>query len=478
MVAGMVAGPLSGQETPAPADAAAPMAEGEAPAAAPGDGRQWVVLETGPGRHEAVEAVTIEEPVPNVVMITDVAGKKQTVNKSKIKAKLPAAPATSEGLQLSDVTAAIDEMDRAIVTMPGVGDTLKPGREAWDARRAELQEMASGKTKVIERVDAYVAETIDESTQYSAGDVEKKIQEGEALIAEAPERQGDISAQIEKWRARIAAAEPAMGAPAESQPEAPKQPAIAPESLALGDDYRLKVPESAIKPNVVTATVIVIVMSIMFFFYSTMHGLGRLLRLKASAFFYLAIGLGGLGFYSSVWLLLYEIPEDFTALKKASHGDVGLVEPIVAFAQKYPQIEGDPSAFREVQLQDGSLNEFLKKRLEFVPRSPAAPLDVKRTSLWLDVREDGVFVYQELAMLGTPLIATVFVPIRVTDDDIEYGQPLGRLGKVTMPKILAAVVWRELQEGVGQALDDAGITRTFGVCRVTEHIVHIALRAP
>lgn len=467
-----------GQDTNAPAspDApATPMAEGAAAAPSEAPAKQWLVIESGPGSFEAVEAVSVEEPVPNVVMITDTSGKKKSTNKSKIKLKLPSAPDASEGLQLADVGAAIDQFDRALATMPGLGESLKAGREAWDARRTELQAMEDQKKKLAERVDAFVGAAIDENMQYSAEEVEKRIQEGEALAAEAPDRQADISAQIEKWRAKIAPPAPAM-APAE--PEQPKAPAIAPESLKLADDYRLKVPESALKPNVVTATVIVILMSIMFFFYATMHGLGRLLRLKASAFFYLAIGLGGLGFYSSVWLLLLETPEDFTMLQKASAGDIGLVEPVVAFAQKYPHVEGDPSAFKEVQLQDGSINEFLKKRLEFVPRKPAAPLDVKRTAMWLDVREDGVFIYQELGMLGAPLLATLFVPVRIADDDIEVGEPMGRLGQVTMPKMLAAVFWREMKEGVGQSLEEAGITRSFGLNKVTEHIVHIALRMP
>lgn len=480
LLVGLTPGGLVGQDTanPAAADApATPMAEG---AAAPSDApaRQWLVIEGAPGSFEAIEAVSVEEPVPNVVMITDGAGKKKSTNKSKIKLKLPVAPETAEGLQMADVSAAIDQFDRAMVSMASVGESLKPGREAWEARRAEIQAMEEAKKMLMGRVDAYVGATIDEATTYTAEDVEKKIQEGEALIAEAPDRQGDISAQIEKWRAKVAPPEPAMGAMAEAQPEQPKQPAIAPENLKLADDYRLKLPESAVKPNVVTATVIVVVMSIMFFFYSTMHGLGRLLRLKASAFFYLAIGLGGLGFYSSVWLLLLETPEDFTVLKKASTGDAALVEPIIAFAQKYPQVEGDPSAFKEVQLQDGSVNEFLKKRVEFEPRKPAAPLDVKRSAIWLDVREDGIFIYQELGMLGVPLVATLFVPVRVNDDDIALGEPMGRLGQVTMPKILAAVFWREIQEGIGQSLDGAGLTRTFGLNRVTEHIVHLALRSP
>lgn len=478
IVAGLATCPLLAQDTNAPAapDAPAmPMAETAAPAPSAAPSRQWLVIDVASGKHEAIEAVSIEEPVPNVVMITDAAGKKKSTNKSKIKLKLPAAPDTTEGLQLADVTAAIDQFDRAVVSMPGIGDSLKPGREAWEARRAELQAMEDAKKKLMERVDAYVGATIDESTKYSAEEVDKKIQEGEALSAEAPDRQADISAQIEKWRAKVAPPEPAM---APAAPEQPKQPTIAPESLKLADDYKLKIPESAVKPNVVTATVIVVLMSIMFFFYSTMHGLGRLLRLKASAFFYLAIGLGGLGFYSSVWLLLLETPEDFTALQKGSSGDAALVEPIIAFAQKYPQVEGDASAFKEVQLQDGSVNEFLKKRIEFVPRKPAAPLDVKRSAIWLDVREDGVFIYQELGMLGAPLVATLFVPVRVTDDDIELGEAMGRFGQVTMPKIMAAVFWREMKEGIGQSLEAAGITRTFGLNKVTEHIVHLALRAP
>lgn len=480
IVAAIVASSVSAQDaTNAPAPAEAPagaMADAAAAQATTPPARQWLVIEGTGGTHVAIEAVTVEEPVKNVVMITDAAGKKTTTNKSKIKLKLPSAPDTAEGVQMSDITAAIDQFDRAIVSLPGAGESLKPGREAWEARRAEVTAMEAKKAEVKERVDAYVGATIEEATQYTAGDIEKKIQEGEALIAEAPDRQADISGQIEKWRAKLAP--PPQAAMADKPAEEPKKPAIAPESLTLPADYKLKIPESALKPNVVTATMICIAMSIMFFFYSTMHGLGRLLRLKASAFFYLAIGLGGLGFYSSGWLLLLEIPEDFTTLKKNTQGDAALVESFVAFAQKYPQIEGDASAFKEVSLQDGSINEFIKKRVEYVPRKPTAPLDVKRTAVWLDVREEGLFIYQDLAMLGTPLVATLFVPVRTADGEAQLGAPQGRLGQVTMPKALAAVFWREMQEGVGQALEEARITKTFGLSKVTEHIVHLELRAP
>lgn len=459
---------------PPAADAPAAMAEGEQPGATPA--REWLVIESSPGSHTAIEAVSVEEPVPNVVMITDASGKKNTTNKNKIKMKLPSAPDTSDGLEMSSVTAAIDQFDKAIGTMAGVAESLKPGRDAWEARKTELGAMEEKKMELKAKVDAYIGEAIDESAKPTAADVEKKIQEGEALIAEVPDRQADITAQIEKWRAKLAPPpEPAM---TEKPAEEPKKPAIAPESLTLPADYRLDLPESALKPNVVTATVIGIVLSIMFFFYSTMHGLGRLLRLKASAFFYLAIGLGGLGFYSSVWLLLLETPEDFTALKAASKGDAALVESFVAFAQKYPQIEGDASAFKEVALQDGSINEFIKKRVAFVPRKPAAPMDVKRKSLWLDVREDGALIYQELTMFGAPLIATLRVPITVGDGTATAGAPQGRLGQVTMPTALAGVFWREMQEGIGQALIDAGIAKTFALNKVTEHIVHLELRAP
>lgn len=457
------------------ADPPAAMSDSSAQAPAEGPSREWLVIESGPGSHTAVEAASVEEPVPNVVMVTDTAGKKITTNKGKIKMKLPSAPDTAEGLDLPKVTAAIEQFDKAIVAMPGVAEALKPGRDAWEARKGELTEMEQKKAEIKAKVDAFVGEPIEETKTYSASEVEEKIKAGEALIADAPDRQADITAQIEKWRAKLAP--PPAPAMAE-KPEEPKKPAIAPESLTLPDDYKLNIPESALKPNVVMATIIAVVMSIMFFFYATMHGLGRLLRLKASAFFYLAIGLGGLGFYYSVWLLLLKVPDDFTALKSASKGDAALVESIVAFAQKYPQIEGDASAFKEVALQDGSINEFIKKRVVFVPGKPAPPLDVKRISIWLDVREEGVLVYQELTMLGMPLMATMFVPVRLGDGEARPGAPQGRLGQVTMPKALASVFWREIQEGIGQSLDEAKITKTFALSKVTEHIIHLELRTP
>lgn len=478
LVFGML--PLMAQETNAPAAgemgamAAAPAAEGAQPAGEPGP--QYVIIEKAPGKYDAIEAVKMEES-RGVVTIADAAGKPYATMSSKIKAKLPAAPASAEGVTREAIDASIKQIDDAIAAYPGAQENLKANRVRWEELLGQLKAKEDMKAEVEARVTAYVSAAIDEAMQIGPQEVEAKIKEGEQLIAEAPDREAEIRGKIEAWQKKLAPAEPMPAAGGEAKKaDAAQKPAIAAEDLQLAKDFKLKMPESALRPNVVTACLVGGILSTMFFFYSAMHGLGRLVRLKASAFVYLGVGVGGMGLYFSVGLMLLEIPEDYTQLKQHQQGDASLVESLAAFAQKYPQIQGDTAPFAHTDIQDGSLNAFLAQRLEFVPRQPMTPMDVKRRSLLFDLRQDGILIYMDLSMLGQPVVGTMFVPVNLRDDDLVFGEARGRLGNVTMPRPLAQVFWREFQEGVAKALEEAKLSQAFALHRITDHAVQLVLK--
>lgn len=430
--------------------------------------RQWVVLASG-GGVKLIEAMAIEE-AGAAVLITDSGGKKGGYNLSAIQAKLPAAPDGAVGVAREDAEVAMREIDEAAAKFPTIAAGLQHAKAGWERCIAAMVAEEAKRQEATRRVDAYLAQRPDGIASIPATKVEKHIGLGEALIAHVPERAAEIQAHIESWRALLAQKEDVAKA-------MPARQLIPEEALRLASDFKLRVRGAAAPAGTVGWILGAVGVSVMCFMYCAMRGLERLLRAPVSALGYLGCAAGGMGMYVLLGVRLFEAPQDFVALKAGKQGEPAFVEKVVALSQHRAQIEGDAGGLESVSLHDGGLNLFLADRVEYLASTTRSPLEPVRSSISVDVRDDAVLFYEEVKVLGLPMLVTLIAPVEGQMNALRFGEPAGRIGTWTvLPRSLVAGLWDNLRGSMATALADAGIPATFNVERISEGSIHLVLR--
>jgi hypothetical protein len=270
---------------------------------------------------------------------------------------------------------------------------------------------------------------------------------------------------------------PAPVSPKEGSAEKPQTPTVAPEALKLPGDFKLRLPEGAAPAKSLAGIAMAGVLSITFFMLCAIRGLERLVRVRPNAAGYLCCALGGLGLYALMAMRLLEVPPDIVTLKTTRQGDASLVELIVAFARRRAELAGDPYDLGTVAVYDGSVNLFLEGRLEFVARRNPPVLEPLRKSLTIDIRGDAVLFYQEVELLGMPLIVTLIVPVEGRTNALRFGEPAARIGTWTvLPRKLVMALWDNLRGAMAGAVAETKVMDTFNVERISEGFIHLTLR--
>lgn len=430
--------------------------------------RQWVVLASG-GGVKLIEAETIEESGA-AVLITDASGKKGGYNFSAIRARLPAAPDGATGVAREDAEAAMHKIDEAAAKFPAVAAGLQGAKAGWEKRITAMEAEEVKRQEAARRVDAYLAQLADAEAGVSATAVAKHIGLGEALIAQVPERGAEIQAHIESWRALVASKEDVAKAMPARRP-------IPEEAMRLASDFKLRVRGAAAPAGMVGWILGGIGVSVLCFMVCAMRGLERLLRAPVSALGYLGCAAGGMGMYVMLGVRLFDAPPDFVALKAGQQGEPAFVEKVVALSQHRAQIDDDAGGLESVSLHDGGVNLFLAERLEYVPGPAPSPLEPVRSSISVDIRDDAVLFYEEVTVLGLPMLVTLIAPVEGQMSALRFGEPAGRIGTWTvLPRSLVAGLWDNLRISMATALKDAGVPATFGVERISEGSIHLVLR--
>lgn len=430
--------------------------------------RQWVVLASG-GGVKLIEAVAIEE-AGAAVLITDAAGKKGGYNSSAIRARLPAAPDGATRVAREDAEAARQKIDEAAARYPAIAAGLQEAKAGWGRCIAAMEAEAARREEATREVDAYLAQRPDGRDSVSPSLIEKHIGLGEALIARAPERAAEIQAHIESWRALLEKREDVAKAVPVTQP-------IPEEAMRLASDFKLKVRGAAAPAGTVGWILGAIGASAMCFTFCAMRGLDRLLRAPVSALGYLGCAAGGMGMFALLGVRLFETPPDFVALKAGQQGEAAFVEKVVALAQHRAQIDGDAGGLESVSLHDGGVNLFLTERVEYVPAPAPSPLEPVRSSISVDVRDDAVLFYEEVKVLGMPMLVTLIAPVEGQMNALRFGDPAGRIGTWTvLPRSLVVGLWDNLRGSLAAALEDAGVPSVFAVERISEGSIHLVLR--
>lgn len=430
--------------------------------------REWVVLST-PSGVKLIEAAEIEAAGP-AVLITDVAGKKGGFNVSAIRARLPAPPADLGTVGRDDATSAIRRIDEASARFPTINAALGEARADWERCVAAKETEEASRLEDERRVDAYLAQRADPRAKPLPSAVERHIRLGEELIAKLPPRAAEIQIHIGEWRALLAPPEPEARAMPERRP-------IPEAALRLAKDARFRVNGAAAPGGMVIWILGAIGVSMICFMFCAMRGLERLLRAPVSALTYLGCAAGGLGFFLLLGTRLLEAPADYLALKAAEQAEPIFVEKVVALSRHRADIDGDAGGLESVSLHDGSVNRFLADRVEYVAGPAPSPLEPLRRSLSVDVRDDAVLFYEEVDLLGVPLVVTLVAPIEGQMNALRFGDPAGRVGTWTvLPRSLVTGLWDSLRGAMSAALDDAGVPATFSVERVSEGSIHLVLR--
>ncbi len=273
-------------------------------------------------------------------------------------------------------------------------------------------------------------------------------------------------------------ARPQSGPPAAGGTDAPGQPGSAPAGLALPGDFRVRLPLGAVPAGSLAGVAVAGAISITILMVSALRGLERILRLRASAFGYMGVALGGLGLYVLVGARLLEVPEDLLTLKVTTQGDASLVETIVAFARRRAEFEGDPYDLDDAGIYDGSVNLFLADRVDFVSEGDPGLLEPRRKSVMVEVRGNAVAFYQEVEFLGMPMVVTLLLPVEGRTNALRFGEPRARVGTwAVLPRALVEALWDNLRGAVSGALADARFADAFRVERITDGFIHLSLRS-
>lgn len=277
--------------------------------------------------------------------------------------------------------------------------------------------------------------------------------------------------------ARVDIPPPQAAMTEESAAGAQRQPSAAPEGLKLAGDFKFQVPRGAAPARSLAGIALAGALSVSILMLCAIRGLERLIRLRALAFGYFGFALGGLGLYAMMATRLMETPADLMTLKVTSQGDAALVETVVAFAQRRKEIEGDPYELGGLALYDGSVNLFLADRVEFVAGQTPGLLEPRRKSLMVEVRGDSVAFYQEVELLGIPLVVTLLVPVEGRTNALRFGKPAARVGTWrVVPGALVAVLWENLRDAMAGAVADAKLADSFMVERISDGFIHLTLR--
>lgn len=298
---------------------------------------------------------------------------------------------------------------------------------------------------------------------------------GALLIADAAGL--EAGSVLSADQARIDVSHPRSAPSEESARDQPQQPPAAPETLKLAGDFKLRLPGGAAPAKSLAGMAMAGALSITILMLCLMRGLERLVRLRASAFGYIGFALGGLGLYALMGMRLLETPVDLVTLKVTAQGDASLVEAIIAFAQRRKEFEGDPYDLSGVALYDGSVNLFLADRVDFVAGQNPSLLEPCRKALMVEVRGDAVAFYQEIEVLGLPLVVTLLVPVEGRTNALRFGEPSARVGTwPVLPRALVAAFWDNLRGAMAVALADARFKDAFDVERISDGFIHLALR--
>lgn len=430
--------------------------------------REWVILASG-GGVRLIEAVAIEE-AGAAVLITDASGKKGGYNLAAIQARLPAAPESATGVSREDAEAAMRKIDEAVTEFPAIAAGLKEAKAGWVKCVAVMEAGEMKRQEAARRVDAYLAQRSDGIASIPPTTVEKHIGVGEALIAQVPERAAEIQAHIESWRALLAQKEEVAQA-------VPARRPIPEEAMRLGSDFKLRVRGAAAPAGTVGWILGAIGASVMCVMFFAMRGLERLLRAPVSALGYLGCAAGGMWMYVMLGVRLFEAPQDFMALKAGQQGEPAFVEKVVALSQHRAQIDDDAGGLESVSLHDGGVNLFLAERVEYLASATRSPLEPVRSSISVDVRDDAILFYEEVKVLGLPMLVTLIAPVEGQMNALRFGEPAGRIGTWTvLPRSLVAGLWDNLRGSMAAALADAGVPATFNVERISEGSIHLVLR--
>lgn len=298
---------------------------------------------------------------------------------------------------------------------------------------------------------------------------------GTLLVADAAAQEAGHGLSADQARVDIPHPQSAM--PEESVSDAQRQPSAVPEGLELAGDFKLRLPLGAAPAGSLAGITVAGAISITILMLCAMRGLERLFRLRASAVGYIGFALGGLGLYALIGMRLIETPGDLLTLKVTAQGDASLVETIVAFARQRKEIEGDPYGLDGVAVYDGSVNLFLADRVDFDAGPGPCLLEPCRRSLMVEVRDAAVAFYQEVEVLGTPLVVTLLVPVEGRTNALRFGEPSARVGTwPVLPRALVVALWNNLRGAMAGALDDATFADAFNVERISDGFIHLTLR--
>lgn len=298
---------------------------------------------------------------------------------------------------------------------------------------------------------------------------------GALLIFDAAGQETGPDPSAEQARADISHP---LSAPAmESGEDSRQQPPMAAEGLRLAGDFKVRLPRGAVPAKSLAGIAMAGALSLSILMLCAMRGLERLVRLRVSAFGYIGFALGGLGLYALMGMRLLETPSDLATLKVTTQGDASLAETIVAFAQRRSELAGDPYDLNGVAVYDGSVNLFLADRVEFVTGQSPSLLEPSRGSLMVEVRDDAVAFYQEIEMLGMPLVVTLLVPVEGRTNALRFGKPSARIGTwPVLPGALVTALWENLWGAMTVALADVRFANAFNVERISDGFIHLALR--
>lgn len=257
---------------------------------------------------------------------------------------------------------------------------------------------------------------------------------------------------------------------------APSQQPMALEGLKLPKEFKLRLPSGAAPARALAGVTLAVGLSVSILMMCLIRGLERLIRLQASAFGYIGFALVGLSLYALIGMRLLETPPDLITSKVTMQGDASLAETIAAFAQRRSEFTGDPFELDRADVYDGSVNLFLADRLEFIGGS--SPLEPRRKALMVEVRDTAVAFYQEVELLGMPMVVTLLVPIEGRTNALRFGQPTARVGTWTvLPSSLVKVLWDNLRLPMAAVLDDVKFADAFIVERISDGFIHLTLRS-
>ena len=149
-------------------------------------------------------------------------------------------------------------------------------------------------------------------------------------------------------------------------------------------------------------------------------------------------------------------PSDFTKIQRILY---------VAGADKPTLITSNDHT---VELTQKEINDFIRHHVTFSGDPETIDLNIYRTDLALQFRDDSILIYEQIRVLGNKLFVRYQMPFEPNDEGFIFQNVHITIGNAPLPSTVASHLWHGLQPVLAKILDERNLTPSTGRYSINE----------